>query len=245
MEVFTILWREFVFFKRRLFNITTAAIINPLLYVIAFGWGLGSDIQIEGTTYMHFVIPGIIALTTMNTSFSAVSTRLNISRLYEKSFEYYLTSPVNMKLLALGHILAGAFRGMYASALVLIISYIFKIYIPINFHFILICFLSSFLFSAFGYGAALSINSHYDMSRFSTFVMTPMSFLCGTFFSLNKLPLWMKNFIDILPLTHSTNALRDIAIKGNFNHNSIIVLIIYSIIFYIYGVAISYRELDA
>ena len=244
MEVFTILWREFIFFKRRIFNITTAAIINPLLYIIAFGWGLGSDIQIEGTTYMHFVIPGIIALSTMNTSFGAISTRLNISRLYEKSFEYYLTSPVNMKLLALGHILAGAFRGMYASILVLTISYIFKIYIPINFYFILICFLNSFLFSAFGYGAALSINSHYDMGRFNTFVMTPMSFLCGTFFSLEKLPLWMKKFINILPLTHSTNALRDIAIKGKFNHNSIIVLLFYSIIFYIYGVAISYRELE-
>ena len=119
-------------------NITTSAIINPLLYVIAFGWGLGADVQVEGTTYMHFVIPGIIALSTMNTSFSAVSVRVNISRLYEKSFEYYLTSPVNMKLLALGQILSGAFRGMYASMLVLFVSFIFGIYIPINFSFIFV-----------------------------------------------------------------------------------------------------------
>lgn len=244
MEVFTILWREFLFFKRRIFNITTAAIINPLLYVIAFGWGLGADVKIEGTTYMHFVIPGIIALSTMNTSFSAISTRLNVSRLYEKSFEYYLTSPVNMKLLAFGHILAGAFRGMYASILVFFISCLFKIYIPINFYFILICFLNSFLFSAFGYGAALTINSHYDMGRFNTFVMTPMSFLCGTFFSLSKLPIWMKSFINLLPLTHTTNALRNIVIKGEFNHSSIIVLLIYSLVFYIYGVIMSYREMN-
>ena len=244
MEVFTILWREFIFFKRRLFNITTAAIITPLLYVIAFGWGLGSDVQIEGTTYMRFVIPGIIALSTMNTSFNAVSVRLNISRLYEKSFEYYLTSPVDMKLLALGHILSGAFRGMYAGILVLIISYIFKIYMPINFCFILVCFLNSFLFSAFGYGAALSINSHYDMSRFSTFIMTPMSFLCGTFFSLKKLPCWMKNLISILPLTQSTNVLRDIALGNNFSRNSIIILLIYSVVFYVYSVIISYREMN-
>ncbi len=52
------------------------------------------------------------------------------------------------------------------------------------------------------------------------------------------------NFINILPLTHSTNALRDIALKGYFNKNSIIVLFIYSIAFYIYGVIMSYRELD-
>lgn len=244
MEVLTILWREFLFFKKRLFNITSAAIINPLLYVIAFGWGLGSDVQVEGTTYMHFVIPGIIALSTMNTSFSAVSVRVNVSRLYEKSFEYYLTSPVNMKLLALGQILAGAFRGMYASILVLFVALIFGIYIPVNLEFIIICFLNSFLFSAFGYGAALSINSHYDMNRFSTFIMTPMSFLCGTFFSLNKLPLAMKNFINILPLSFTTTALRDITIKGNFNKKAIFALLIYSVVFYIYGVAVSYRELS-
>ncbi len=243
MEVFTILWREFLFFKRRIFNITTSAIINPLLYVIAFGWGLGADVQVEGTTYMHFVIPGIIALSTMNTSFSAVSVRVNISRLYEKSFEYYLTSPVNMKLLALGQILSGAFRGMYASMLVLFVSFIFGIYIPINFSFILICFLNSFLFSAFGYSAALSINSHYDMNRFSTFIMTPMSFLCGTFFSLNKLPLAIKKFINILPLTFTTTALRDITLKGSFNINAIFALLIYSAVFYTYGVIMSYREM--
>lgn len=244
MEVFTILWREFIFFKRRIFNITTAAIINPLLYVIAFGWGLGADVQVEGATYMHFVIPGIIALTSMNTSFSAISVRVNISRLYEKSFEYYLTSPVNMKLLALGQILSGAFRGMYASTLVLLISFMFKIDIPIDFNFILICFLNSFLFAAFGYGAALSINSHYDMSRFSTFIMTPMSFLCGTFFSLNKLPALIKGFIDILPLTYATTALRDMTLKGSFNKNAIFALLIYSIIFYIYGVIMNYREMN-
>ncbi len=69
---------------------------------------------------MHFMIPGIIALTTMNTSFSAVSTRINISKIHEKSFEFYLTSPVNMYLLTIGHVLAGAFRVMVLSALLII-----------------------------------------------------------------------------------------------------------------------------
>ncbi len=93
---------ERVFILREdFFNITTSAIITPLLYMVAFGWGgLGSDVHIEGYTYMHFVVPGIIALTTMNTSFSAMSVRLNSSRLHEKSFEFYMTSPVDTRLLA-------------------------------------------------------------------------------------------------------------------------------------------------
>lgn len=243
MEVFTVLWREFIFFKRRFFKITASAIMTPFLYLIAFGWGLGKDIVIEGATYMHFVIPGIIALTTMNTSFNAISVRINISKLHEKSFEYYLTSPVNMYLLALGHILSGAFRGMYASGLILLISLAFGIVIHIDFYFILICFLSSFLFAAFGYGAALSIESHYDMSRFTTYVMTPMSFLCGTFFSLKNLPPVIKGIIGVLPLSHTSQSLRDIVLKGQFDHRSILVLLIYSVIFYFWGVAMSFREM--
>ena len=143
MEITTVLWREFIFFKRRFFKITASALINPLLYLIAFGWGLGRDIQIEGATYMHFVIPGIIALTTMNTSFSAISTRINISKIHEKSFEFYLTSRKYVSV-NYGHVIAGALRGMYAAFLILIISCVFGIHIRINLAFILICFLTAF-----------------------------------------------------------------------------------------------------
>lgn len=243
MEVFTILWKEILFFKRRMFNIVTAAMINPLLYMIAFGWGLGSDVQVEGHTYMHFVIPGIIAMTTMNTSFSAMSVRLNSTRLHERSFEFYLTSPVNMKLLALGFILSGALRGMIAASLVILVSTLFGVYINITSGFIIICFLNSFLFAALGYGAAMTINSHYDINRFSTFIMTPMSFLSGTFFSLEKLPIWMKRLIELLPLTHATNALRSITLEGYYEKISILVLLVYSIILYIYSIYITNREI--
>ncbi len=243
MEIFAVLWREFLFFKRRFFNITTSAIITPLLYMIAFGWGLGSDVHIEGYTYMHFVVPGIIALTTMNTSFSAMSVRLNSTRLHEKSFEFYMTSPVDTRLLALGFIISGTLRGMYASMLVLLISSLFGIRIHMSIGFIIICILNSFLFAALGYGAALTINSHYDINRFSTFVMTPMSFLSGTFFSLSKLPNWMKNFIELLPLTHTTQGLRDIALRGSYNRFSILVLLFYSIVLYVYGVRMTNREI--
>ncbi|SDZ13774.1 ABC-type polysaccharide/polyol phosphate export permease [Proteiniborus ethanoligenes] len=243
MEVFTVMWREFIFFKRRIGKITSTAIMTPILYLIAFGWGLGRDVIIEGSSYMHFIIPGIIALSTMNTSFNAVAMRINISKLHEKSFEYYLTSPVRMPLMALGHILSGALRGMYAATLIILVSYLFGIKINIDSYFILICFLNSFLFSAFGYGAALSIDSHYDMNRFTTYIMTPMSFLCGTFFSLNNLPLMIKKIISVLPLSHASISLRNIVLKGEFDYKSIIVLFTYSIIFYCFGVYMSFREM--
>lgn len=243
MEIVTVLWREYLFFKRRIVRITSAAVMSPVLYLIAFGWGLGKDVVVEGATYMHFIIPGIIAITTMNTGFNAVSSRITVSRLHEKSFEYYLTSPISMPLMALGQILAGAIRGIYAAILIVLVSLLFGIKISINGYFIIICFLNSFTFSALGYASALSIESHYDMSRFNTYIMTPMSFLCGTFFSLENLPASVKAVIGVLPLSHASVSLRSIVLKGDFSHSSILVLLIYAVLLYLAGVFMSYKEM--
>lgn len=243
MEIVTVLWREYLFFKRRIARITSSAIMSPILYLIAFGWGLGRDVVVEGSTYMHFIIPGIIAITTMNTGFNAVSSRIVTSKLYERSFEYYLTSPISMPLMSLGYILSGALRGIYAAALIVLVSLLFGVQINIDLYFIIICFLNSFVFSALGYVAALSIESHYDMGRFNTYIMTPMSFLCGTFFSLENLPGAIKAIIGILPLSHASTSLRSIVLKGGFSYNSIAVLLIYAVLLYLIGVKMSYREM--
>ncbi len=243
MEVGTILWREFLFFKRKAFKITAGAIMSPLLYLIAFGWGLGDGVKVEGHSYIYFIIPGIIALSTMNTSFNAVAIRITVAKLHEKSFEYYLTAPVRMYLLTVGYILAGAFRGLYAGFIILGLSYAFGVHIHFNFMFLFVCFLNSMLFSAFGYVAAMVIDNHYDMNRFTTFVITPMTFLCGTFFSLDKMPYWVKKVILILPLTHVTQSLRSIALVDKINYLSILILLLYFIGFFILGVYVSYKEI--
>lgn len=243
MEIVTVLWREYLFFKRRIVRITSSAIMSPVLYLIAFGWGLGKDVVVEGATYMHFLIPGIIAMTTMNTGFNAVSSRIITSRLYERSFEYYLTSPISMPLMSFGYILSGALRGIYATILIILVSLLFGVIIDINLYFLVICFLNSFVFSALGYAAALSIESHYDMGRFNTYIMTPMSFLCGTFFSLENLPVVVKSIIGILPLSHASTSLRNIALNGNISFSSILVLLAYAVLLYILGVYMSYREM--
>ena len=99
------------------------------------------------------------------------------------------------------------------------------------------------MFSALGYAAALSIESHYDMGRFNTYIMTPMSFLCGTFFSLENLPGVVKGIVGILPLSHASGSLRNIVLKGTFSHSSILVLLVYAVLLYFIGVYMSYREM--
>lgn len=192
---------------------------------------------------MHYIIPGIIAMSTMHTSFNAVSIRISVARLHEKSFEYYMTAPINMYLLTFGYVLAGALRGFYAGLIILLVSYFFGTYIHLSFSFLLICFLNSMLFAAFGYFAAMVINTHYDMNRFTSFVITPMTFLCGTFFSLEKMPHLVKEFIKMLPLTHAISSLRNIALRGDTNYLSILILFTYFLAFYALGVYASYREI--
>lgn len=233
--LYAILWQEFVIFKRKFWTTTIGAMVSPVLYLIAFGWGLGSGMQVEGKSYMNFVIPGIMAMNTMLVSFSNTANSINISRIYYKTFEEYMVAPVNMSIYALGKIIAGAFYGAYSAFLIISIVSIFGSGLVITPYFVMIALLNCFVFSSGGFLAGLMINSHSDMSKFNNFVITPMSFLCGTFFPIEKMPLGLKYFIKMLPLTHTSLGLRSTG-EGMFNmliHAA--VLLLYFIILFIAG----------
>lgn len=244
MEVKTILWREYIFFKRRFWKITSAALVSPILYLIAFGWGLGGELVVEGHSYLAFIMPGVIALTTMRQSFNSISMRVSVSRLHEKSFEYYLISPTRMSLLTLGHVIAGALRGMYTGIVILIIAWVAGIPMDMSFNFFLIMLLNSLMFSSLGFFAAMAIDTHYDLNRFTTFVINPMSFLCGTFFSLRKMPYLLRMVIEILPFTHSVRAIRSVALNNRVEYFSILLMIFFTAAFYMMSVKACYKEAE-
>lgn len=228
-------------FKRRFVQITSSALIGPVLYMIAFGWGMGEGVKVAGQSYMAFLIPGIISLTTMNSSYNAIAVQLNIHRLYDKSFQEYIIAPISIVSITLGKILAGALRGMYGGTIILLVSFLFGKMIRINTWFIIIMFLNSLVFSALGFYAALIVQSHADMNRFSTFVITPMTFLCGTFFSPEKMPAVVRSVIYILPLTHSSQGLRAISAGGNINCVNVLVLVCYFLVLFALGLSKCYR----
>ena len=238
MQFMAILWQEYVLFKGRFWSITTGSMIAPVLYLIVFGWGLGSGIKVGGGSYIDFVIPGIIALTTMNLSFGTVANDINIARLYSKTFEEFMVSPVSMLVYAAGKITASAFRGFYSAFIIVLLAIVFKAGLKLDFYFIMITLLNCFVFSALGFSVGLIINSHGDMAKFTNFIITPMSFLCGTFFPLDKMPVVLKEFIWMLPLTQTSLALRN---QGEDMQSMLIhpaILIVYLIVFFIIGVTI-------
>ena len=209
--IVTVLWEKWVEFKFEWKRITVSALVSPLLYMIALGWGLGSTSAITDRPYIDFLVPGIIALTTMNTSFSAVGQPLNVQRLFEYSFDQVIISPTPMPAYIFGQMLGGSLRGMYGGLLILLLSIPFGASMCITPAFFLVMLLNGMAFSALGVLAAIVAKTHGDIARFSTFAILPMTFLCNTFFPLEKVPDWIEALISILPLTQTSGSLRAIA----------------------------------
>ena len=238
MEITTILWREWLFLKRRFWRITFSQMVSPLLYFLTFGIGLGRMIDSGGQPYLHYLIPGLLSMTTMRNSYTSVSTRISVMRLHEKSFESYFYSPTKMYLLATGHILAGALRGLYSGIFILILGFVSGAGLSLNGWLLLAVTLNALIFSALGFFAAMIIESHYDMNNFTNIVITPMSFLCGTFFSLDGIPEALKWLVNVMPLTHTTRLIRQLAFGGGGNWASMAVSVLFVIVLW----ACSVRE---
>lgn len=173
--VYTVLLRDLLLLRKKWLGFVAGNMVGPLLYLMAFGWGLGRNIQFGGASYLDFVVPGIVALSAMNGSYNATGTALNISRLYHRSLEEFLTAPVSICSIVLGYVLGGCARGPFSAAAILILSYFFGAHLHYGAWFFIVLFLTCFLFAALGVVAAMMVNSHEEMARFGTFVILPMS----------------------------------------------------------------------
>lgn len=231
MGIITAIWEKWVEFRFEWKKITAAGLVSPILYMIALGWGLGSMTSVTDRPYIDFLVPGLIAMCTMNNSFSAVATALNVQRTFEHSFEQIIISPTSLPQYVLGQSIGGALRGMYSGLLVLLISLPFGIGIRVTPAFFLIMLLNGMAFGALGVLAAVLANTHSDVGRFSTFVITPMTFLCNTLFPLDKIPGVIQTAIRFLPLTHASGQLRSISYGEPASLLSIAVLTAYAVLF--------------
>ncbi len=217
--------------------------VTPLLYLITFGWGLGRGMNINGGTYLEFVLPGILALSAMNNSFGPVSTSLNISKLYTKTIEEVLVSPVTHWDIALGRALTGLARGLFSALALLFVGLISGVKLHLSLSFFFVLALTAFCFASMAVGAAMLARSHEDMSNFNSFFIIPMSFLSGTFFSPDRLPEPFHSLIFIYPLTHSSLALRALALGDQPGFDSIAVLLAYTaVFFYLAGLLVKTRR---
>ena len=229
-DVGTVMWRDWTVLKRRLKKFIFSRLVTPLLYLVAFGWGLGRSISIDGGNYLDFLVPGIIALNTMNVSYMSVTT-VHAEKVYHKSLEEYLLAPISPLAYVVGKISSAIIRAGISTALILCAAFCFGA--GLNFlssveriaGFLIVIILNSIIFAGVGFCAALYVQTFEELAQVNTYILMPMSFLCGTFFSVSQLPDFVRFAIEILPLTHTSELLRN-----GFNFFSCGILLFYAAI---------------
>ncbi|HNW43163.1 MAG TPA: ABC transporter permease [Elusimicrobiales bacterium] len=189
-------------------------LLEPVLYILAFGIGLGAYVQtitFDGGTcsYIAFMAPGMVAVgimfhSTFDTMYGAF-VRLR----YQKTFDAIITTPLSAEDILAGEILSGATKGVFAGAAILLMISLFGLAAyPSSLVILPLAALAGLMFASFGlFFAALA--PYIDNLNLPIFLfINPMFLFSGTFFPLDGMPAWVKAAANLLPLTHLVNITR-------------------------------------
>lgn len=210
----TVFWGDWLDLRVRVTQVVASGLVSPLIYILAFGLGLGSALDQAitppaGENYLQFILPGMVALSSMTISFGGTTFSICGERLYSKTFEEILLLPVHPLSLFLGKMLAGVLRGLLTSASVMAIALLFTR--NLNFLsplFLLVLVLNCAVFAGLGVIVGLNVKSLEGVGLLNNFLIVPMSFLGGTFFDPATLPTALKAIVYLLPLTYTSTGLR-------------------------------------
>lgn len=237
-DTLTIFWGEWLDLRARIAQIAATGLISPLIYIFAFGLGLGSTIDrsIEpsaGSSYLEFILPGMVALSSMTISFGGTTFSICGDRLFSQTFDELLLLPVHPLALFLGKMFAGIVRGLMTASSVILVAVLFtgKVGSFLNPLFLLLLVLNCAVFAGLGVIIGLRVKSLESVGLYNNFLIVPMSFLGGTFFDPTNLPTILKIVVYCLPLTYTSTGLRAAAYLplAEFPWYSIPVLLVFAI----------------
>jgi ABC-2 type transport system permease protein len=235
-EWFPIFLREMILFRRRLLRLgyIFSAMVVPIIYLIAFGLGLGNRVQMSGIDYLSYLIPGLVAMSAMNNSYTWVASNINLNRLYFKTFQIFVQAPIRSSSIMVGEVLAGMAKGLFASILIIIVGLLTSSRFSLSVLFGITLLLTCFLFANLGVITGMLAKSHEDTATYSNFFIMPMAFFSGTFFPVDEMPAVIKGIIYVLPLTHANIVIRKDALDAE-GILSLLILAGYALVFFIYG----------
>ncbi len=169
------------------------SIVTSVLYFAVFGNILGSRIgELNGVPYILFVVPGLVMLSVITNSFMDVATTFFQAKFFSRNIDEILVSPTPPSVIIAGFVASGVVRGMMIGILVLIVSLFFAL--PSIAHplvVLLFLFLSSLVFALAGLINGIYAKTFDGISIVPTFVLTPLVYLGGVFYSIHSLPpLW-------------------------------------------------------
>ena len=228
-DIWTVFWRDWVVLRRRLTKYILSRMVSPLMFLIAFGWGLGRSIDVGTGSYLDFLVPGLLAMNSMNISFNSIIS-VHAERVYHKSLEEYLIAPIRPDAFVIGKVTGAVVRWLISSEIIVVLSYLFGAHFTITPLFLLVLTLNCMIFAEIGFLAAMYISTYEEMSQVNLYVLLPMSFLCGTFFATAALPDLVRWIVEVLPLTHTSHLLRSLGGAGDFSVLSLAVVIGYAML---------------
>lgn len=198
---------------RRFMRIWVQTLIPPaitmVLYFVIFGHLVGNRIGIMGgVDYMKYIVPGLIMMSVITNAYSNVVSSFYSGK-FQHNIEELLVAPISEWVIITGYVLGGVARGLLVGAIVTGLSLFFtQLHIQhwgITF---LILLLTSVLFSLGGFINAIYANSFDDISIVPTFVLTPLTYLGGVFYSMDLLP-WFWQKVSLLnPIVYMINGFR-------------------------------------
>lgn len=190
----TITRRETQRFFRLWIQTILPSAITSVLYFIIFGNLIGRNIDMSSQyTYMEFIVPGLIMMSIINNSYSNVVSSFYGAK-FGRHIEEILVSPTPNSIILMGYLSGGILRGMVVGAVVACLAWMFSpIHLAHPILMLIVVILTSTLFSLAGFINAVFAQKFDDISWVPTFVLTPLTYLGGVFYSVALLsPFWQK-----------------------------------------------------
>ncbi len=231
--------REMLIIWHRLPRMLLSFSISPALYLVAFGFGLGKHMTVGGRPYLEFLVPGLIAASSMTQGFG-INVEINVARFYFRVFEEIQAAPVSNLAYVLGEILSGVTRALLSVVVILLITHLAGVKLSYGLPLWLGVLLNAFVFSALGVASAMIIKSHADQALITNLIITPMAFLGGTFFPVENMPHLVQIMLKALPLTHASHLIRQAAYGRGLILNSLVILCILAL----GGLLLAYWSVD-
>ncbi len=205
----TIVIKEILRFARIWVQTIIPPVITMSLYFVIFGNLIGSQIgDMEGYRYMDYIVPGLIMMSVITSSYANV-----VSSFYGSKFHHHieemLVSPLPNYLIVLGFISGGIARGLAVGVTVTIVSMFFTT-LPLHSLPVIVStvILTSILFSLAGLINGVFAKSFDDISIIPTFVLTPLTYLGGVFYTIQMLPDFWQGVSHVNPILYMVNTFR-------------------------------------
>lgn len=196
--------RNWRIFKKIFWVSITPTLIEPLIYLLSLGVGLGLLVEeIQGLSYTQFIAPGLLGSTVMWAASFETTYDSFVRMKYEKTYDAVLATPLSIEDVIGGEILWGAFRG-YINALgfLAVIAAFGLVESPAALILVVLLFFFSLIFAVIGMTFTALISNILLFNYYFTLFMTPLFLFSGIFFPVDSLPFWAQQIATFTPLYH-------------------------------------------